>query len=264
MLKYWADNGHANRESFLILLSHVDKARLSKERPNGSEFSKSFPHRARKLWRKLCYPYLKPVKDDLKGMIDNNEVEEDVNPMPVFNQESDEDLEDRFVEHLRKKNQELGNTDPLGENKSSDSDSSLSENCSFPTEDWETDPLVLNDISGVDIPSPNSEDVEEDTASVESEEESVDPWTESKMQKPTAALRRKRIDDSDDEEALAEMSSPSKDCHQQRKILDSDDEFDSPNIVSPNKFPHKRIIDVDEEKTERSSGCHCFHLCQKD
>lgn len=76
---------------------------------------------------------------------------------------------------------------------------------------------------------PSQEDGVEDLRDTENEEAedeelSVDSWLEDKMQKPTAARRKQRIDSEDDSEDDLFAARPNIVTPHKRRVIDSDDE----------------------------------------
>ena len=111
MVRYWLGG---ENQAFVLLLSQIDKGELRGEQSGeyGSDFSFSFPNRARKLWREVSAPYLK-LQDDMEDFVADSDEEGASGPMinPHFTPPSLEDEggdtmtpEERMIEHLKKRN----------------------------------------------------------------------------------------------------------------------------------------------------------------
>lgn len=206
MVRYWLGG---ENQAFVLLLSQIDKGELRGEQSGeyGSDFSFSFPNRARKLWREVSAPYLK-LQDDMEDFVADSDEEEASGPMinPHFTPPSLEDEggdtktpEERMIEHLKKRN--------AARNVQSCSD----EGASGGGDDSSDDELEV-------LPKPSEmEEVEEeddwtkskryDSAKksrkmktlVDSDADSDDDEEEPKVP-ATSGSARKRIDDSSDDE----------------------------------------------------------------
>ena len=181
MMRYWLQG---ENQSFVLLLSQIDKGGATGEHSGeyGSDFSFSFPNRAKKIWRDVSAPYLKgsaDLRDFIAG--DNEESDEDgeevpVNPNftpPEMDRNKFKSPEEQMIETLLKKNRRR--KDLLGSEASSSSD------------DGEKDDDKSSDSELEVLPKPQQYEIE-------SEE---DEWTKGKGIKE--AKRRAKRGDSDDD-----------------------------------------------------------------
>ena len=115
MRAYWAE-GH--NQSYILLRIMVERRQLiatmqqheqlaatSQERLEEETFCKSFENRAKKIWSTLMGPYRRDdedVNDFITDEIDDAEDGEEQTQRPVF-EKPESDLEDQFIQHLRKK-----------------------------------------------------------------------------------------------------------------------------------------------------------------
>lgn len=204
MVRYWLGG---ENQAFVLLLSQIDKGELRGEQSGeyGSDFSFSFPNRARKLWREVSAPYLK-LQDDMEDFVADSDEEEASGPMinPHFTPPSLEDEggdimtpEERMIEHLKKRN--------AARNVQSCSD----EGASGGGDDSSDDELEV-------LPKPSEmEEVEEE-----------DDWTKSKRYDSAKKSRKMKtlVDsdaDSDDEE---EPKVPATSGSARKRIDDSSDD----------------------------------------
>jgi len=181
MVEYWNKDG--NSHDFKELEAMVYKQHLNKsnqtDKGEQSPFSMSSPflNRERKIWKKLTKPHLKPDKKELKGMIDDSHVEDELKPMPMLNEE-EEDPEERMIANLRRMNNQRGNN-------SSSSDESR--NSSFNKDNSSSD----EDSSEDDSESvEDSDSSEEEDSEDESSEEEQDEWMKKRKMKPTAKRQK--------------------------------------------------------------------------
>lgn len=178
MVEYWNKDG--NSYDFKELEAMVHRQHLNKSNESGkddsSPFSMSspFPYRERKIWKKLTKPHLKPDRKELKSMIDDSNVEDELKPMPMLNEE-EEDPEERMIANLRRMNDQRGNN-------SSSSDESRS------SSDEESN--VYEDDSEDDSESEESDSSEEGDSEYELSEEEQDEWMKKRKMKPTAARQK--------------------------------------------------------------------------
>jgi hypothetical protein len=133
MMRYW---NSGENQSFLLLLSQIDRC----DQDYSSDFSLSFPNRARKVWSQVSAPYLKQ-SEDLNDFIadDDEEIEEGddgggvpINPHftpPSINLKDPSDFkspEEEMIANLQKKNRRYKSTyddsDDAGGKSSSSSD----------------------------------------------------------------------------------------------------------------------------------------------
>ena len=210
MMRYW---NSGENQSFLLLLSRIDRSQSD----YASDFSLSFPNRARKVWNQVSAPYLKHGQDMDDFIADDDESEEgDVGNIPInphFTPPSNlmsgspfKSPEEEVIENLRNKNRNTSTHD--------DSDSA-SGGKSTPSDE---DELEILD------PKPTEEESEEDE------------WTKSKSYNAKVKRRKSRSstnNDSDDNvpepesdvEIIEEKTTSSKTPTSARKrILESSDE----------------------------------------
>jgi len=130
MMRYWNEG---QNQSFVLLLSQIDKGRAIGEHSGeyGSDFSFSFPNRAKKIWRDVSAPFLKLSGEDMNDFIagdDESEEEGDALPFnpnftpPDMNGDKFLSPEEQMISTLKMKNRRRRSH--LGSDASSDSDSS--------------------------------------------------------------------------------------------------------------------------------------------
>jgi len=183
MVQYWNKDGnsyHFKELEDMVHRKHLNKSNESEDKGEPSPFSMSSPftNRERKIWKKLTKPHLKPDKKELKGMIDDSHVEDELKPMPMLDEE-EEDPEERMIANLRRMNDQRGNNSSSSDesrNSSSDEDN----NRSFDGDSSE------NDSEREEESSSSEEDDSED----ESSEEEQDEWMKKRKMKPTAARQK--------------------------------------------------------------------------
>ena len=128
MMRYW---NSGENQSFLLLLSQIDKI----DPEYSSDFSLSFPNRARKVWNQVSAPYQKHGQDMDDFLADDDESEGSaagvpINPYftPPSNLKSGSDFkspEEEMIENLQKKNRyksALRSDSEGGDSSSSDED----------------------------------------------------------------------------------------------------------------------------------------------
>jgi len=145
MMRYWL-NGE--NQSFVLLLSQIDRNGLRGEQSGefSSDFSASFPNRARRVWRDVSAPYLKDTQDMGDFLAEDGEEEESgddeegggadgvpVNPNFTPPNAKGEELkspEEQMIEHLQKKNRgrpEFDDTDDSSSGEENDDGDGSSE-----------------------------------------------------------------------------------------------------------------------------------------
>ena len=144
MMRYW---NSGENQSFLLLLSQIDRSQPE----YSSDFSLSFPNRARKVWTQVSAPYMKHGQDLDDFLAGDDESEESVDGVPInpnftppSNLKSVSDLkspEEEMIEHLQKKNRYKSalRSDSGGESSSSSDDDELEILDPKPTEESEED-----------------------------------------------------------------------------------------------------------------------------
>ena len=120
MWDYWIIDGNSESFKQLSRKVHARHLKLLKQCGegndggkghivcSGSSFSKSFPNRAKNVWRKLSAPYLKSDDNELEDMIDDDVEEEGCKPRPVLDDDQELDPEELIADYCRQKNEELG------------------------------------------------------------------------------------------------------------------------------------------------------------
>ena len=197
-----------------MLLSQIDKGRAQGEHSGeyGSDFSFSFPNRAKKIWKDVSAPYLKDQHDlgDFIAEDDEEESEEEgrvpINPHFRPPEKDGEQLlspEEQMIATLKKKNRLKRNND--------DSDDSSR---AAGKKDDEDDSDSSSELE-VLPKSPQYEDVEEE-----------DEWTKSKRfeaAKKKAKQNLKSTGESDDDSVFEEdAKKPSAMNGSARKVIDGD------------------------------------------
>jgi len=128
MMRYW---NSGENQSFLLLLSQIDKT----DPEYSSDFSLSFPNRARMVWNQVSAPYMKNGQDMDDFLADDDESEGSaagvpINPYftPPSNLKSGPDFkspEEEMIENLQKRNRyksALSGDSEGGDSSSSDED----------------------------------------------------------------------------------------------------------------------------------------------
>ena len=233
MMRYWLGGGN---QSFILLLNQIDKGDARGD--VRSDFSLSFPNRAKKIWRDVSAPYLK--QHDLGDFIaaegdDDDESEGDVaadlhvNPNftpPSLDKRggggaSFKSPEELLIAHLQKRNSMKKKTFD-----SSDDESSNTNNDNDNDDEGEDDDEDELEI----LPKPPQYDDGE-------EEEEMDEWTRSKLLKAKKAKQgsQESIDTDDDDDDDVEL-------------FDSNIETDNPTTNVNGSAIRKRMI-IDDEDT---------------
>ena len=234
MMRYWLGGGN---QSFILLLNQIDKGDARGD--VRSDFSLSFPNRAKKIWRDVSAPYLK--QHDLGDFIaeegdDDDESEGDVaadlHVNPNFTPSSIDKRggasfkspEEQLISHLQKRNSMKKKTFD-----SSDDDSSNTNNDNDgEDEDEDDDELEI-------LPKPPQyEDIEE---------EEMDEWTQSKLLKAKKAKQgsqeSKDTGDDDDDDV---------------ELFDSNIETDNTTNVNGSAICKRLIIDDEDTNSVPDSG----------
>mmetsp|Transcript_31199 Transcript_31199/g.65789 ORF Transcript_31199/g.65789 Transcript_31199/m.65789 type:complete len:823 (-) Transcript_31199:108-2576(-) len=255
MMRYWL-NGE--NQSFVLLLSQIDKGRLRGEQSGeyGSNFSNSFPNRARRIWRDVSAPYLKVHDmDDFIAEEGDEEVEDEedegaaagvpVNPnfTPPDAKGGDfKSPEERMMEHLQKKNrrkQNFNDSDDSSGKSNGDNDGASSDD----------DDLEV-------LPKPQQyEEVEDE-----------DEWTKSKRfnsaKKAKQNLKSTGDEESEDDNVFDSDAEKPKQPKAQmngvaagKRVIDDGNEFDSDTEKPKPKAPmnsgsaRKRVIESSDEES---------------
>ena len=232
MMRYWLGGGN---QSFILLLNQIDKGDARGD--VRSDFSLSFPNRAKKIWRDVSAPYLK--QHDLGDFIaeegdDDDESEgavaADLHVNPNFTPSckggggaSFKSPEEQLIAHLQKRNSMKNKTFD-----SSDDDSSNTNNDNNNDDnDEDEDELEI-------LPKPPQyEDIEE---------EEIDEWTQSKLLKAKKAKQgsQESIDTGDDDDDV--------------ELFDSNIETDNTTNVSGSAIRKRMIIDDEDNNSGTDSG----------
>lgn len=221
MMRYWLGG---ENQAFVQLLSMIERRERQGEGSGelGSDFSRSFPNRAKRVWKEVSSPYLK-AEDDLDDFLaDGNEDDGDdgahvpINPHftpPEANQRDLMSPEEKMIEHLKKKNLERGskeNSDAsstsIDGGKSSDELEILSKNSA--TGDDDVDVCESSGLVGR----------EEE----ECDEENEDEWMKSKQYKSKAS--QNSTQDSDDDILFNGDEDVNTTAGAKKKLFDSSDE----------------------------------------
>lgn len=217
MMRYW--NEGAN-QSFLLLLNQLDRGELEGEQSGdyGSQFSESFPNRARRLWTEVSSPFLK-VQDDMVDFLADEDDDDDeetavpINPnfTPTTKDENVLTPEESMVAYLKRKNSQTGVESSEDEDGSSSSD----------------ELEVLSEEA------------------VEEEEEEKDEWMMSKQFKAKRALQN---DDSDSDVVFNKSEIPSTpNANGHAKMFETDDSGDE-KPPARNSSARKRLEDSSDEE----------------
>jgi hypothetical protein len=224
MMHYWLGG---ENQSFILLMNQIDKgkARYEHSGEHVSDFSLSFPNRARKIWRDVSAPYSK--QHDMEDFIAEEGEEEsggDIADLPVNPNFTPPDAkgrgdfkspEEQMIEHLRKKNRtkmKYGSSDDDSSETSNDKDSGGDYNKSSDGSD--------DDELEVLPKPPQYEEVEEE-----------DDWIKAKLLKTKKAKHGLKTKDDDDSEDADLFDSSSETDHPKTKVSDS---------------ARKRVIDDDD------------------
>ncbi len=219
MMRYWLGG---ENQAFVQLLSMIERRERQGEGSGevGSDFSRSFPNRARRVWKEVSSPYLK-AEDDLDDFLaDGSEDDGDdaeqvpINPHftpPAANQGDLMSPEEKMIEHLKKKNLERS-----GE---VDSDSSSTSNGDGGKSSDELEILPKNSYS-----SDNDDDIYEKSRLAKPEEgdDDEDDWMKSKQYKPKAS--QNSTQDSDDDHVFNGDKDAPTPLGAKKKLFDSSDE----------------------------------------
>ena len=224
-MRYWNEG---ENQSFLLLLNQIDRREIGGEQSGdyGSDFSESFPNRAKRLWAEISSPFLK-VQDDMEDFLaDDDDEDEDDNHIPInphFTPPTKEgekmkSPEEEMVEFLQRKNSQRGAA------SSSDNDESSSAN-------YSSEELEVLSRQGAD----------------EEEEEEEDEWMKSKQlaAKKKAIKRAKRHEDSSDsDDPFAQETS----MNGSRKSIGMDDSDDEKPLVGKSSSTRTRLAESSDEE----------------
>lgn len=208
-MRYWLGG---ENQAFIQLLSQIERSERRGEGSGelGSEFSRSFPNRARRIWAEVSSPYLKMQHDDMEEFLadesEGDEVDEGhvpINPHYTPPSRSFKSPEERMIEHLKKKNKNMAGKDG---SESDDSDDSGNSNG--------LEVLPKKSYSGDD-----DDHVDEEDGAEEDDDEEEDEWEKSKRFKSKKSQRAYSDDD--------DVFLPGKETitgSARKRILDSSDE----------------------------------------
>lgn len=233
MMRYWNEG---ENQAFLLLLNQMDKGELKGDQSgsSGSEFSLSFPNRARKVWADVCSPFLK-VQDDIEDFLadDDEDVESSAVPInphftpPTNNGEQLKSPGEKMVEYLQKKYTRSAASSSENDEKSDVLSKDKNESESGSSEELE----VLS------------------KESIEEEEEIEDEWTLSKQYQPKkeATRKSKENDDSDDDSMFDAPQTPIN--NNIRKQIGTDDSDSEKSAKLEHSSARKRIADSSDEES---------------
>lgn len=230
-MRYW--NGGEN-QSFLLLLDRIETGELEGQQSGdyGSNFSESFPNRARKIWEEVSSPFLKVQYDmDMKHFLADDEEDEEstgvpINPHftpPTKNDENLKSPEEEMLEFLKRKTSQNG-----AASSSENDDSSSSE-------------------SG----SSSEDELEVLSREEEEQEEEEDQWMKSKglaaaRQKAKRRAKRNETDSDDDLlDGIGTQETPTKDNGETFGTDDSDEEKPSAGKTSSGR---KRVAESSDDE----------------
>jgi hypothetical protein len=239
MMRYWNEG---ENQAFLLLLNQMDKGELKGDQSgsSGSEFSLSFPNRARKVWAEVCSPFLK-VQDDIEDFLadDDEDVESSAVPInPHFTPPTNKggqfkSPEEQIVEYLQKKNARSAASSSENESKSGSSEE-----------------LEVLSKDENESESGSSEELEVlSKENIEEEETIEDGWTLSKQYQPKKQGRRKskEDDDSDNDSIFDVPQTPINNII--RKQIGKDDSDDEKSAKRENGSARKRIAESSDEES---------------
>jgi hypothetical protein len=232
MMSYWLGG---ENQSFLLLLDQIERGELEGHQSGdyGSEFSESFPNRARRIWLEVSSPYLK-AQDDMKEFLasesEEDEAQHDSVPInPHFtppNKEGEQfkSPEDEMLEFLKRKNSQRGAASSSENDDSSSSDSS--------------EELEVLSKQGIE----------------EEEEEEEDEWTRSKslvVAKRKAKRRGKRNnDDSTDDELFESNNANASTPNGNANTFGAEDSDNADEQKpSPCKSARKRVAESSDDES---------------
>ncbi len=263
MMHYWLGG---ENQSFILLMNQIDKGRARGEHSGecGSDFSFSFPNRARKIWRDVSAPYSKQLDmDDFIADEGNESSEEeegsfaaDLPLNPHFtppNAEKGEDLkspEERMIEHLREKNRMRRKYDSSDDDSAETNDEKDSKDCNaaLSSENSDDDELEV-------LPKPSQyKEVEDD-----------DDWIKAKLLKVKKARHGRKANDKNDSDHsnLFESNSETKNTEarinssDRKRVIEDDDKSSGsdsdrkpkPQMHTNGGSARKRIIDGGDEES---------------
>jgi len=221
MMRYWLGG---ENQAFVQLLSMLERRERQGEGSGelGSDFSRSFPNRARRVWKEVSSPYLK-AEDDLDDFLaDGNEDDGDdgvhvpINPHftpPEANQGDLMSPEEKMIEHLKKKNLERGSKEDSDASSISDDGGKSSDELEILSKNSATDD---DDDDGVNESSGLVGGEEEEG------EEEGDEWMKSKQYKSNAS--QNSTQDSDDDIVFNGDKDVNATAGAKKKLFDSSDE----------------------------------------
>ncbi len=247
MRAYWAE-GH--NQSYILLRILVERRQVmttlaendeeiasqqaSQQEEEEDAFSKSFENRGKKIWSTLMAPYQRDDEDVNEFITDDIGIEdgEEIIQRPVF-EKPEADLEDQFVEHLRKKR--LDKKHGYDSSSNEEDDSSSSEDIS----------IGVND-SDSDYEGNVEEEVESEDEWVTKKRTKAKPsWKNSKkpLTRKTTRLQKSIINDDDDDDdddndmfsANEGVLSKNKNGHEHKGTFPEEDDSGSVSSVDDTK-----------------------------
>ena len=225
-MRYWNEG---ENQSFLLLLNKIEKREMDGEQSGdyGSDFSESFPNRAKRVWVEISSPFLKGNDDIEDFLADDDESDGDhvpINPHftpPTKEGENFKSPEDELVEYLQRKNSQRGAA------------SSGSENDGSSSENYSSDELEVLTRREVD------------------DEEVEDEWMKSKQlsTKKKATNRTKRNEDtSDSDDPFEGNGALETSMNGSRKSIGMDDSDDEKPLVGKSSSKRTRLSESSDEE----------------
>ena len=110
MARYW-NEGYS--QDFILLQDRIWRRQIL-EKDDVSEFCRSFPYRAKKVWKLISSPYLKKF-DDSDFIVDDDEEITHVGPHPIIFDRPDYTVEEEVIQSLKSKRMAMDSSDDGGE-----------------------------------------------------------------------------------------------------------------------------------------------------
>ena len=225
MMRYWNEG---ENQSFLLLLNQIDRGQLEGHQSGdfGSNFSESFPKRARRIWIEVSSPFLK-VQDDMDDFLaGESEEESDAEEVPINphftpltkDRNQLKSPEDEMLEYLKRKNSRK-NAAPASEDGISSSEGESS------------DELEVLSKQGTD------------------EEDEEDEWVKSKQYSSQKKAKRfsKQNDHSDSDDLFDGNDVPETPMNSKIKSLGKDDSDEEEPSAPRSSSARKRVVDSSDE-----------------
>ena len=204
MMRYW---NSGENQSFLLLLSQID----STEPEYSSDFSLSFPNRARKIWNQVASPYMKHGQDMDDFIADDDESEESGNNVPInphftppSTLQSEPDFkspEEEIIENLQKKNRYKSTSNDSKDESSSSDDEELEILEPAPSEESEEDEWTKSKSFQTRVKQKSKSSTQESDTENEFDAEVEIIDEKSKVKSPPTSARKRIMESSSDEES---------------------------------------------------------------